>query len=154
VAIKGDENNKQISMNTTVLQNKLSAVQNIYSIAQSLGPAFFEWVDPVATLVVKELMVDSTSSQIRKQSTKILGVLMKCLSDSNQMVALLDMIIPAMVQEINKKLEKLDFNNVKYLLKEVQRMFMQFSNFKGAFITSPEVKVPELINFIVKILNT
>jgi hypothetical protein len=32
------------------------------------------------------------------------------------MVALLDMILPHMVQEINKKLEKLEFDSVKFLL--------------------------------------
>jgi len=71
-------------MNTTALANKLSAVHNIHNIAEALGPAFFDWVDPVANLIVKDLMLDSTSSSIRKSATKILGVLMKSLaSDKN-----------------------------------------------------------------------
>ena len=32
------------------------------SIAQSLGPAFFDWVDPVTTLIKDELISDKTSS--------------------------------------------------------------------------------------------
>jgi len=70
-------------MNTSALTNKLSAIQIIKSMADSLGAAFFDWVDPVATLIVKEMMVDQTSSQIRKTSAKTLPILMKCLSDSN-----------------------------------------------------------------------
>jgi len=96
-SIKGQETVKEITINTNVLQNKTSAVQIIKSIADSLGPAFFDWVDPMATLIVENLMVDHTSSQIRKTSTKILPVLMKCLSESSQMVSLLDRILPPML---------------------------------------------------------
>jgi len=60
--IKGQEGNTQISMNTSALTNKLTAVQIMRSIAQSLGPAFFEWVDPVVTLMKDELIMDKTSS--------------------------------------------------------------------------------------------
>lgn len=49
-------------MNTTALANKLSAVHNIHNIADALGPAFFDWVNPIANLILKELMLDSTSS--------------------------------------------------------------------------------------------
>jgi len=69
------------------------------------------------------------------------------------MVALLEMILPPVVQEINKKLEKLEFNNVKFLLSSLQKCFMQFINFKGPFLIAPEQKVPELINFFTKLLN-
>jgi hypothetical protein len=83
INIKGQEGAKQITMNTSALTNKLSAIQIIKSMSDSLGPVFFDWVDPVATLVVNEMMVDLTSSQIRKTATKTLPILMKCLTDSN-----------------------------------------------------------------------
>lgn len=35
-------------MNTTALENKINAVQIIGSVAQALGPVFFEYVEPVA----------------------------------------------------------------------------------------------------------
>ena len=83
INIKGQEGAKQITMNTSALTNKLSAIQIIKSMSDSLGTVFFDWVDPVATLVVNEMMVDLTSSQIRKTATKTLPILMKCLTDSN-----------------------------------------------------------------------
>lgn len=82
VDIKGNEQQKAISMNTSALTNKLSAVQIIRSIAQSLGPAFFDWVDPVVTMLKNELIMDKTSSQIRKEATKTIPTLLACINDS------------------------------------------------------------------------
>jgi len=80
--VKGQEANKQITMNTSALTNKLTAVQIMRSIAQSLGPAFFEWVDPCVTLIKNELINDKHSSQLRKEATKCIPALLGCLSDS------------------------------------------------------------------------
>ena len=44
------------------------------------------------------------------------------------------MIMPPLGKELMSKLEKLDFGAVKYLMKEMQRCFMQFQNFKGEFM--------------------
>jgi len=64
------------------------------------------------------------------------------------------MLIPPMVQEINNKLEKLELYSVKFLLKELGRLFSHFNEFKGEFISHSADKIPELVNFLVKILTT
>ena len=116
-------------MNTSALTNKLSAVQIIRSIAQSLGPSFFEWVDPVVTMLKDELIMDKTSSQIRKEATKTIPTLLACISDSEQMKAYISAVLSPIAVEIKFRCEKLDFGAVKYLMKALMRVFKQFTNF-------------------------
>ena len=56
LSIRGVEGPIQIHMNTAALENKISAVQIIKDLAKSLGPHFFDYVEPVSTLLVQELM--------------------------------------------------------------------------------------------------
>lgn len=48
VKIKGMEGERQISMNTNALENKINALGIIKNLAQNLGTGFFEQVEPVA----------------------------------------------------------------------------------------------------------
>lgn len=48
ISIRGHEQPLQIHMNTAALENKISALQIIKGIAQTLGPLFFDFVEPVA----------------------------------------------------------------------------------------------------------
>lgn len=48
VKIKGFEGERQISMNTNALENKINAIQIIKNIASNLGNGFFEQVEGVA----------------------------------------------------------------------------------------------------------
>lgn len=56
VKIKGLEGERQISMNTNALENKINAIQIIKNLAQNLGPGFFEQVEPIANLISTELL--------------------------------------------------------------------------------------------------
>jgi DNA-binding protein YbaB len=51
VKIKGMEGERQISMNTNALENKINAIEIIKNLAQNLGTGFFEQVEQVANLV-------------------------------------------------------------------------------------------------------
>jgi len=53
VKIKGFEGERQISMNTNALENKINAVEIIRNISSNMGPAFFEQVEPVAKLITE-----------------------------------------------------------------------------------------------------
>ena len=48
IAVKGVEGERQVSMNTSVLENKIMAIKVIRKIAQSLGKLFFDHVEEVA----------------------------------------------------------------------------------------------------------
>jgi hypothetical protein len=81
-ALKGLEGTKQIQMNTSVLENKIMAVQVIKKIAASLGPLFFDHVEEVSQLIVTDLIADKYSSAIRKEAAKTLSILLRCTNDS------------------------------------------------------------------------
>jgi len=49
-------------MNTTALENKINALEIIGSVAQALGPVFFDFVEPVAQLIATDLIHDKYSS--------------------------------------------------------------------------------------------
>ena len=91
-------------MNTSVLENKIMAVQVIRKIASSLGKLFFSQVEPVSKLIVESLMRDKYSSAIRKESTKMLNTLLMCTNDSEQMKVLINLYLPALGMQINTRL--------------------------------------------------
>jgi hypothetical protein len=43
--VRGMEGDKQVSMNTNALENKINALQIIKNLASSLGTSFFEYVE-------------------------------------------------------------------------------------------------------------
>lgn len=77
LSIKGVEGAKTISMNTTALENKITALQIIAQVAQALETHFADFVGPTAEQVHK-LIHDKLSSSVRKQSTKLCFVLIDC----------------------------------------------------------------------------
>lgn len=52
VKVKGFEGEKKITMNTSVLENKINAIQVIKTLAQYLHKSFFEHVEPSLNLIV------------------------------------------------------------------------------------------------------
>jgi len=89
------------------------------NIAQSLGPAFKDYITELTTLITGTLLHDTTSSQIRKEAAKCLSVMLNCLSDSEEMKKYINVVIGPVGNEIMLRLEKLDFGTVKYLMKEL-----------------------------------
>ena len=56
ISVKGHEGPIEIQMNTAALENKISALTIIRGLAETLGKAFFDFVEPVSQLLVTELM--------------------------------------------------------------------------------------------------
>lgn len=56
LSIRGVEGPLEIHMNTAALENKIQSLQIIKGLAHTLGPLFIAYVQPVATLLVTELM--------------------------------------------------------------------------------------------------
>jgi len=79
--IRGVEGPLQIQMNTAALENKISALQIIKSLAAALGPLMGDYVERLANMLVTELMHCQVSSSVRKISTKILSILLMCAKD-------------------------------------------------------------------------
>ena len=154
IAIKGVEGTKQIQKNTSVLENKIMAIQVIRKIASSLGKLFFSQVEVVSKLVTESLMRDKFSSAIRKESTKMLNTLLMCTNDSEQMKVLINLYLPALGMQINTRLaapQGPDFRSVKWLMQETARCFNHFYNYGGAFLTD-EMAV-NLVGLMGKVLE-
>ena len=81
LSIRGLEGPLQIHMNTAVLENKISALTIIKSLAMSLGPQLGDYVDKIATLLVEDLMHCQVSSSVRKIATKTLSIVIGCARD-------------------------------------------------------------------------
>ena len=81
LSIRGVEGPLQISMNTAALENKISALQIIKSLAAALGPLMGDYVDRLANLYVSDLMHNHTSTSVRKICTKTLSILQMCAKD-------------------------------------------------------------------------
>ena len=139
-ALKGLEGTKQIQMNTSVLENKIMAVQVIKKIAASLGPLFFDHVEAVSQLIVTDLIADKYSSAIRKEAAKTLSILLRCTNDSEQMRVLINLYLPALGMQIKTRLTSLDLRSVKWLMQELHRCFNQFYNYKGPFLSEEHTK--------------
>ena len=99
--IKGMEGAVKVSMNTAALENKMSALDVLRSLAQELGKSFMPYVEPCAQIMVQKCMHDNVSSGVRKQATKILSVLMGCCDDHEKMKSLLNLYLSNFATEIN-----------------------------------------------------
>jgi hypothetical protein len=116
VKVKGLEGERQISMNTNALENKINALQIIKNLAHSLGTGFFEQVEAVANLIVGELLTYSYSKAIRKTAAQTLVFLINSCQDSNQMKAIFAHIYPTLKARIENRVEKYDckFDEIKF----------------------------------------
>ena len=84
VKIKGLEGERQISMNTNALENKINALKIVKNLAQSLGTGFFEQVEPVLK-IVGELLSYTYSKAVRKGACQIVVYLINACHNSSQM---------------------------------------------------------------------
>lgn len=117
VKVKGMEGEKQISMNTNALENNINAIQIIKNLSQSLGNGFFEQVEPVANLIVTQLLNYQYSVAVRKAASQTLVFLLNSCQDSNQMKALFAHFYPVLKARIENRIEKYDcmFNTSSFI---------------------------------------
>ena len=108
IKIKGMEGERQISMNTNALENKINALQIIKNLASSLGTGFFEMVEPVVQLIVSELFSYTYSKQVRKTAVQTIGYLLHSCPESSQMAALFNHVYPTFRARIELMFKKLD----------------------------------------------
>lgn len=149
--IKGVEGAKTIQMNTTALENKIDAIRVTSSVASALGVHFFDYVEPVAKLVVEQLIHDKFSSSVRKNSTKLCAPLLECCPGPDSQIKLLHVLLPRIALEITQKLEKLDFRSCKWLVKEVQRCFNALRSCKVSYLSEDETA--QLLDLLVTVLT-
>lgn len=129
IKVKGMEGERQISLNTHALENKIHATDIVKNLASSLGTGFFEQIEPVAQVLVSELLTYTYSREIRKKSSQLMVFLIHSCQDSNQMKALFNALYPTVKARLENRLSKLDFGELRFLLKEFKKCCEQFWNF-------------------------
>ena len=129
IKVKGMEGERQISLNTHALENKIHATDIVKNLASSLGTGFFEQIEPVAQVLVSELLTYTYSREIRKKSSQLMVFLIHSCLDSNQMKALFNALYPTVKARLENRLSKLDFGELRFLLKEFKKCCEQFWNF-------------------------
>ena len=85
-------------MNTTALENMISAVKVTRSIAQEMGSNFEEYIEELAKLITSDLIHNKFSSSVRKEATRMCSSLIFCCSNNIQRVELLKMFMPHIAQ--------------------------------------------------------
>ena len=85
-------------MNTTALENMISAVKVTRSIAQEMGSNFEEYIEELAKLITSDLIHNKFSSSVRKEATRMCSSLIFCCSNNTQRVDLLRMFMPHIAQ--------------------------------------------------------
>lgn len=85
-------------MNTTALENMISAVKVTRSIAQEMGSHFEEYIEELAKLITSDLIHNKFSSSVRKEATRMCSSLIFCCSNNTQRVDLLRMFMPHIAQ--------------------------------------------------------
>jgi|LakMenEpi03Oct11_1017367.scaffolds.fasta_scaffold05932_1 hypothetical protein len=86
-----------------------------------MGSHFEAYIEELAKLITSDLIHNKYSSSVRKEATRMCSSLIFCCSNNTQRVELLRMFMPHIAQQIQAKLEVLDFRSLKWLLKEVSR---------------------------------
>lgn len=142
-------------MNTTALENMISALKVTRSIATEMGGHFSEYIEPLVHIISSEptnLMSLKLSSTVRQESTRLCSALIFCCPTNEAKVTLLKALMPHIAKQVQVKLEALDFRAIKWLLKETGRCIKNFKNFGGAFLDGPEVSA--LIGLCLKACET
>jgi hypothetical protein len=139
-------------MNTTALENMITALKVTRSIATEMGSHFSDFIEPLVTVITSKLMHLSLSSTARQEATRLCSPLIFCCPTNQQKVQLFKMLMPHIAQQIQLKLGSLDFRSLKWLLKEVSRCVKNFKNFGGAFLEQAESSA--LIGLCLKVCET
>lgn len=151
ISIKGIEGAKTIQMNTTALENKIDAIRVTNSVASALGVHFVDYLEPIAQLVIQQLVHDKFSSSVRKNSSKLCATLLECCPDPTIKVKLLHLFLQHIALELAQKLEKIDFKSCKWLVKEVQRCISTMAECKHGYLS--ELESAQLLDLLVSTLT-
>jgi hypothetical protein len=120
-----------------------------------MGTAIFDFVEDIAKLCIEKLLSDPFAYTIRKESAKCMRFLISaCKDHPDKMKTLYIMTYVALIEEMNKRLGKREFEQVNGILKELHKMLREFEFFRdrGLFIYALEDAVT-FVNKLGEIVN-
>ena len=130
--VKGFEGAKTVSMNTNVLETKISSITILKTLARNLGVQFFDCVEEVAKICIEKLLNDPYSWMIRKESMKCMRFcIAACEQHPDKQRALFIMTYAKLMEELEKKKARLDFEVINATLKEIFKQLKLFYSHKA-----------------------
>lgn len=129
--VKGLEGNQQVSMNTNALEVKINAVQILKNLARNLEGAIFEFVEDISKVIIEKLLTDPFAMTIRKESAKCMRFLIgACKDKPDHQRALFIMTYTRLMEELEKRKTRNEYDQINGILKEIFKMLKQFHHFK------------------------
>ena len=134
--VKGMEGAKTVSMNTNVLETKINSTQILKVLARNLGTAFYDHVEDVAKVCIEALLQDPYSYMIRKESAKCMRFcIAACADHPEKQKALFIMTYMKLMEEIEKRKKRLEFDMINSIIKEIFKQLKCFYHFKAKGMT-------------------
>ena len=134
--VRGLEGAKQITMNTNALEIKINAVQILKNLARNMGVHMFDFVEDIAKLCLEKLLSDKFAHTLRKESAKLMRFLIDaCKEHPDKQKTLYIMTYVKLMEEIELKLKRKDFEEVNGILKELGKQIRLFVHFKEKNLT-------------------
>ena len=123
-------------MNTNVLEVKINAIQILKNLARNLGKNFFGHVEDVAQVCITKLLQDPYSYMIRKESAKCMRFCIAACEDyPDKQKALYIMTYMKLMEELDKRVQRKEFDMINAILKELFKQLKLFYSFKAKGLT-------------------
>ena len=134
--VKGLEGQQQVSMNTNALEVKINAVQILKNLARNLGASIFEHVEDISKVMIEKALCDPFAMTIRKESAKCMRFcIAACKEKPEHQRALFIMTYVRLIEELDKRTKRQEFDQINSILKELFKMLKNFYHFKKLNLT-------------------
>lgn len=118
-------------MNTNILEIKINSVQILKNLARNLETHFFEYVEEVGKLMLEKLITDPYAMTVRKEAAKCMRFCINaCKEHPDKQRALYIMTYVRLLEELEKRRTRKEFDQVNSILKELHKMTNTFDHFK------------------------
>ena len=142
-------------MNTNALEVKINAIQILKNLARNLGVHIFDQVEDIAKLCIEKLLTDPFAMTIRKESAKCMRFCIQaCADHPEKQKALFIMTYVRLVEEMEKRKTRSEFDQMNSILKEIYKMTECFKCFKAKGLMVFNVEdATNLVNRLVTVIN-
>ena len=142
--VKGLEGAQEVSMNTNALEVKINAVQILKNLTRNLETAISEHVEPIAKVMIEQLLTDPYAQTIRRESAKCMRFcIAACKLTPAPQRALFIMTYAKMMEELERRRVREEYDQMNTIMKEIAKMLRVFDDFpksEGTIFTLEDAK--------------
>jgi len=131
--VKGLEGAQEVSMNTNALEVKINAVQILKNLTRNLETSIADYVEPIAKVMIEQLLTDPYAQTIRKESAKCMRFcIAACKLTPAPQRALFIMTYAKLMEELDRRRVREEFDQMNTIMKEIAKMLRVFDDFPKA----------------------